>query len=177
VLTQSGFPSESSRQAHRARWEDCLATVARLVGVRRSVLRPCLALLALAVAGATPDAPQATLRLQVLSTGLTSRPARSTARRGRTPGGRSPHSSGREACARGRVPDAATWEALGAGGAPPLRLLCAHDRGRLRSLRGDPDRHDGEGAACGAVLHLRARSDRRAVSREPTASRTPQSPA
>lgn len=30
-LTQTGFPSESSRQAHRARWEDCLATVARLV--------------------------------------------------------------------------------------------------------------------------------------------------
>jgi uncharacterized protein YndB with AHSA1/START domain len=31
VLTQSGFPSESSRQAHRARWEDCLGTIARLV--------------------------------------------------------------------------------------------------------------------------------------------------
>jgi uncharacterized protein YndB with AHSA1/START domain len=31
ALTQTGFPSESSRQAHRARWEDCLATVARLV--------------------------------------------------------------------------------------------------------------------------------------------------
>jgi uncharacterized protein YndB with AHSA1/START domain len=30
-LTQAGFPSESSRQAHRARWEDCLATIARLV--------------------------------------------------------------------------------------------------------------------------------------------------
>src|SRR6185295_4962002 len=31
VLTQTGFPSESSRQAHRARWEDCLETIARLV--------------------------------------------------------------------------------------------------------------------------------------------------
>ena len=57
----------------------------------------------------------------------------------------------------------------------PTPFLCAHDRGRLRSLRGDPGRHDGEGAACGADLHVRARSDRRAVSREPTASRTPQS--
>jgi uncharacterized protein YndB with AHSA1/START domain len=31
ALTQAGFPSESSRQAHRARWEDCLSTIARLV--------------------------------------------------------------------------------------------------------------------------------------------------
>ena len=31
ALTQSGFPSESCRQAQRAAWEDCLGTIARLV--------------------------------------------------------------------------------------------------------------------------------------------------
>jgi len=31
VLTQTGFPSEASRQDHRKGWDECLATIAKLV--------------------------------------------------------------------------------------------------------------------------------------------------
>jgi uncharacterized protein YndB with AHSA1/START domain len=32
VLTQAGFPSEASRKDHQSGWEECLASIAKLVG-------------------------------------------------------------------------------------------------------------------------------------------------
>lgn len=84
------------------------------------MLRQCVALLALAGAGAAPDAPQGMLRLQVLLDRAHFSPGEIDGEDGTNTRRALAEFQRQRGLRSGAGPDAATWEALGAGGAPPL---------------------------------------------------------